>query len=77
MKKVITLLVLFFALISNSQNTAVTYTASTENFPNPERGFYHHKETKASNFSTLTQSTMTNYRTNEKITLILRLYYLG
>jgi len=76
MKKVITLLVLFFALISNSQNTAVTYTASTENFPNPERGFYHHKETKASNFSTLTQSTMTNYRTNEKITLILRLYYL-
>lgn len=76
MKKVITTLVLFFAFFANSQNSAVTYTASSENFPNPERGFYHHKETKASNFSLLTQSTLANYRTNEKITLILRLYYL-
>ena len=76
MRRVFTTLVLFFALLANSQNTTVNYTVSTENFPNPERGFYHHKETRASNYSLLTQSSLANYRTNEKITLILRLYYL-
>jgi hypothetical protein len=76
MRKIFTTLVLFFAVIANSQNTIVNYTVSTENFPNPERGFYHHKETRATNYSTLTQSSLANYRTNEKITLILRLYYL-
>lgn len=76
MKKIFTLFVLFFALLLNAQNSTVNYTVSTENFPNPERGFYHHKETKASSYSTLTQSSLSNYRTNEKITLILRLFYL-
>lgn len=76
MRRVFTTLVLFFALLANSQNTTVNYTVSTENFPNPERGFYHHKETRASNYSLLTQNSLANYRTNEKITLILRLYYL-
>ena len=76
MRRVFTTLVLFFALLANSQNTTVNYSPSTENFSNPERGFYHHKETRASNYSLLTQSSLANYRTNEKITLILRLYYL-
>jgi hypothetical protein len=76
MRKLFTTFVLFFALIANSQNTIVNYTSSTENFSNPERGFYHHKETRASNYSLLTQSSITNYRTNEKISLVLRLYYL-
>lgn len=67
---------LLISLIGYSQTTTVNYSVSTENFSNPERGFYHHKETSSTNYSTLTQSSLANYRTNEKITLILRLFYL-
>lgn len=67
---------LLLVTIGFSQTTNVSYSVSTENFSNPERGFYHHKETSSTNYSNLTQSSLTNYRTNEKITLILRLFYL-
>lgn len=77
MKRFFTLMLfLLTTLIGYSQTTTVNYSVSTENFSNPERGFYHHKETSSSNYSTLTQSSLANYRTNEKITLILRLFYL-
>jgi hypothetical protein len=78
MKRVFTFIALFLLTLStNAQTTSVSYTESTENFSNPERGFYHHKETNPSNYSQLTQSSLVNYRNNEKITLILRLFYLN
>ena len=77
MKKLFTQMsFLLLFTIGYSQTTNVSYSVSTENFSNPERGFYHHKETSSTNYSNLTQSSLTNYRTNEKITLILRLFYL-
>jgi hypothetical protein len=77
MKKIILTLALLFSIISFAQTaTNVTYTASSENFSNPERGLYHHTETHSTGYSSLSQSTLTNYRNNEKITLILRVFYL-
>ena len=55
--------------------TTVTYAIDdTSIFANPERGFYHHHETTGSN--PLSQSQLSGYRTNEAISLILRLFYL-
>lgn len=55
--------------------TLVTYPIdSTTIFANPERGFYHHEETDGS--SPLSQSQLASYRTNEGISLILRMYYM-
>lgn len=77
MKKSILTLVLLFSIIGFAQTTTnVTYTASSENFSNPERGFYHHTETHSTGYSSLSQSTLTNYRNNENISLILRVFYL-
>ncbi|TDP58053.1 DUF4832 domain-containing protein [Flavobacterium dankookense] len=78
MKRVFTFIALFLLTLSaNAQTTSVSYTESTENFSNPERGFYHHTETNSANYSPLTQSSLVNYRNNEKITLILRVFYLS
>lgn len=77
MKKSILTLVLLFSIIGFAQtNTNVTYTASSDYFSNPERGLYHHTETHSTGYSSLSQSTLTNYRNNENITLILRVFYL-
>lgn len=76
MKKIILTLVLLFSIISFAQTTNVTYTASSENFSNPERGLYHHTETHSTGYSSLSQSTLTSYRNNENISLILRVFYL-
>ena len=76
MKRFYAMMLFLFSIIGYSQNTLVSYSTSTENFSNPERGFYHHKETRSTGYSPLTQSTLVNYRTNEKITLILRFFYL-
>ena len=59
-----------------AQTTNVSYTTTSENFSNPERGMYHHTETHSTGYSSLSQSTLTNYRVNEKITLIVRVFYL-
>lgn len=59
-----------------AQTTNVSYTLSSENFSNPERGLYHHTETHSTGYSSLNQATLTNYRVNEKITLIVRVFYL-
>ncbi|ESU27222.1 hypothetical protein FLJC2902T_21960 [Flavobacterium limnosediminis JC2902] len=76
MKKIILNLALLFSVIGFAQTTNVTYTTSSENFSNPERGLYHHTETHSTGYSSLSQATLTNYRNNEKITLILRVFYL-
>ncbi|WP_316817497.1 DUF4832 domain-containing protein [Pedobacter nyackensis] len=63
----------------------VTYSESTEDFPNPERGFYRYSETKASNYSVLDAAQLKTYRTLQDIssanykvysTLVFRYYIL-
>lgn len=52
-----------------------TYTASTENFANPERGFYHHTgDCDKADFS---QSTLESYRTTQGISLVMCVFYLA
>lgn len=77
MKRIYALTAVLLAVsFASAQNTTVTYAASTEVIANPERGFYNHEETFASDYSALSQSSLTNYRVNNKYTLILRLFYL-
>ncbi|RZJ35018.1 MAG: DUF4832 domain-containing protein [Flavobacterium sp.] len=76
MKKIYALIALFLVGIGSAQNATVNYTASSAAISNPERGFYHHTETHSSNYSALNQSTLSGYRTNSNITLILRVFYL-
>jgi hypothetical protein len=76
MKKIYALLVVLVSYYGIAQTATVNYTASTANIANPERGFYQHEETFSSSYDVLTQSTLTNYRVNNKQTLILRLFYL-
>ncbi|TZF86501.1 DUF4832 domain-containing protein (plasmid) [Pedobacter sp. BS3] len=63
----------------------VTYTESTEDFPNPERGFYRYTETYTSNFTVLNAHTLAGYRQLQSIvnanyrvysTLVFRYYVL-
>ena len=76
MKKILALIAVGCVFAAAAQNTTVTYTASTENIANPERGFYQHEGTSASSYDPLSQSSLTSYRVNNKQTLILRLFYL-
>ncbi|WP_410791341.1 DUF4832 domain-containing protein [Kribbella sp. C-35] len=53
----------------------VTYSPSTENFANPERGFYHHTgDCDKADFS---QSTLQSYRTSQGISLVMCVFYLA
>lgn len=45
-----------------AQTTAVTYFASTVDFPNPERGFYRYTETRSGNYDPLTESELLDFR---------------
>lgn len=56
--------------------TTVDYTPSTDNSPNPERGFYRHTETHSGAYVPLNLATLQGYRSSEDISLILRLFYL-
>lgn len=79
MRKVFTFLGALLFLYGGAQTTTVTYTASSANFPNPERGFYKYSDTESSSSSSynlLNQSSLTNYRVNQNITLIFRYFYL-
>ena len=78
-----------FAIESNTvlgQEFATnTYTVSTEDFPNPERGFYIQEDSFASSPTPVT-TQLANYRVNglgslgntysAKISLVLRLFYM-
>lgn len=53
----------------------VSYTPSTENFANPERGLYHHTgDCDKADFS---QSTLQSYRTSQGISLVMCVFYLA
>ena len=63
----------------------VTYVESTEDFANPERGFYRYTETHTSNFTVLNANTLAGYRQLQSIqnanyrvysTLVFRYYVL-
>ncbi len=78
MRKVFTFLSALLFLYGGAQTTTVTYTASSANFPNPERGFYKYSDTESSSsgYNLLNQSSLTNYRVNQNITLVFRYFYL-
>ncbi|WP_432875877.1 DUF4832 domain-containing protein [Kribbella sp. CA-245084] len=60
---------------SGGTSGGVTYTASTDNFANPERGFYHHTgDCDKADFS---QSTLQSYRTGQGISLVMCVFYLA
>ncbi len=59
-----------------AQTTTVTYSPTTANIANPERGFYHYIETRSSTPAPYDLTTLQNYRTNEQITLLYCITYL-
>ena len=71
----ITLLLSCLANWSHAQTSTVTYAASAENFPNPERGLYHYTELRSPNTG-LIADELTEFREQESITLIYRIFYL-
>lgn len=67
----------FFTTQTFAQKTIdVTFEKSEEAITNPERGFYHHTETRPSDYSFLNQATLERYVSSEGITQILRVFYL-
>jgi len=76
MRKLITFLGVLLFMIGSAQTTTKTYTASSDVFSNPERGFYKHTEAHSTGYNLLTQSSLVSYRQNQNITLILRVFYL-
>lgn len=60
------LVFLLASLSTFSVQGQVIYTESTEDFPNPERGFYRYTETVASNYSVLTASELANFRKSDQ-----------
>jgi hypothetical protein len=65
------------ALVSAQPAAAatVTYPQTTANFPNPERGLYHHTgDCDKDDFSV---ATLENYRTTQAITLVMCVFYLA
>ncbi|NUY79914.1 DUF4832 domain-containing protein [Flavobacterium sp. MAH-1] len=76
MKKLLALTGALISFCGIAQTTTVSYAPTTASFSNPERGFYRHTETHSDSYSSLNQTTLTNYRVNNKYTLVLRLCYL-
>jgi hypothetical protein len=76
MKKLLLLLLITVAATGQNQS----YTSSTENFPNPDRGFYRYSSsglvTSTTNYSLLNASTLSGYRT-QNISMIHRTFYLN
>jgi hypothetical protein len=60
-----------------AQNTFLSFTADTSNFANPDRGFYHFSEARASAYVPLDSATLVSWRTNEQITLVYRGFLLN
>ena len=68
-----------------AQNTII-YDASTEDFPNPERGVYRYTETRSNNYTPLRVAELVSYRSPGSIpganydfvsTLVFRYFFLG
>lgn len=62
MKSSLTLLLVLPSFFLLAQTTTINYTTSTDDFVNPERGFYRYSETRASNYSFLNSATLAAYR---------------
>jgi hypothetical protein len=62
-------------LAKGQSDSQVTYVADSTNFPNPERGMYHHKEVRSVNYLPLQVSELISYR-EHGITLVMRVFYL-
>jgi hypothetical protein len=64
----------------NGSKDTRTYPSSTEVIANQERGFYHHTETHyyadGTGYVPLDRTTLRNFRTQENVTQILRVFYL-
>ena len=65
---------------------SVTYTESTTDFPNPERGFYRYSETSVDNYDPLNASTLAGFRAGQSVsgtnynvlsTLVFRYFVLN
>jgi hypothetical protein len=69
-------LILFLLLSLSTLAQTVTYTENAAIIANPERGMYYHTETHSTGYSLLNQTSLVNLRTVDKITLILRVFYL-
>ncbi|HMI08071.1 MAG TPA: DUF4832 domain-containing protein [Flavobacterium sp.] len=77
MKKLLTLFGVLLFSYGSAQTASVTYTASTAVISNPERGFYKYSAAHANEtYNGLNQTTLTNYRLNNNITVIYRYFYL-
>ena len=75
MKKLLTFLTVLFSFAAISQTT-IMYQPSTAIFSNPERGFWKFSDTYAASYTPLNQTTLSNYRLNDNITLVYRGFYL-
>jgi len=64
MKKITTLLCLVLGILPLLAQTTVTYTESTDDFPNPERGFYRYTETRSGSYSVLNATTLASWRSS-------------
>lgn len=84
MKPFIIILISLSPILSVAQTT-ISYTASTADFPNPERGFYRYTATHSDNYTPLDAATLAGYRDLHTpysagydiySTLVLRMFYL-
>jgi len=62
MKQYIALSLIFFGFSSLFSQSTVNYIESTEDFPNPERGFYRYTEARSASYSILDAATLATYR---------------
>ena len=75
MKKLLSILFLLITLTLMSQT--VTYQTNNSVISNPEKGFYHYTSTgSGGGYNLLNQTTLSNYRTTENITVIQRQFFL-
>jgi hypothetical protein len=77
--KLIRLVLLLFLFSINIVSQNVAYASSNENIANPERGLqkYSKNINSAGNYNFVNQTTLTNWRTTDKITVIYRYVMLS
>ncbi|OWY19885.1 hypothetical protein C7N43_19720 [Sphingobacteriales bacterium UPWRP_1] len=63
------------AYVAFAQTTTITYTASTQNIANPERGFYRYTDSYASAPTSLTISELNTIRATTGQTLVF-MYFI-
>lgn len=77
MRQILFYFTLILFLKFNCQSQTVFYQPSNDILANPERGFHKFTETNSTNYTSLNQTTLTNYRNSvDKITVIYRGFYL-